>query len=41
MPDPYKCAVILRHAPEGLRNFLRAHPEDVMHEQLCEAEGCT
>ena len=25
MPDPYKCAVILRHAPEGLRNFLRAH----------------
>ena len=41
MLDPYKRAVILRHAPEGLRNFLRAHPEDVMHEQLCEAEGCT
>eukprot|EP00972_Heterocapsa_arctica_P079402 11702449-Heterocapsa_arctica.AAC.1 len=30
MPEPYKCATIMRHAPVMIRQFLRTHPEDVM-----------
>eukprot|EP00972_Heterocapsa_arctica_P082256 12122408-Heterocapsa_arctica.AAC.1 len=29
MPEPYKCATIMRHAPVAIRQFLRMHPEDV------------